>query len=989
MFHPSFRIFTLTFLGLLMAIGLNRYSTAAATETRAELVSADSASLQFRLHSADATQTKDGTINVAGLDERIATQGAPALPFYTTYIAVPPAADVRVSVSETNVSTQSVEQVRPVAQVDPNAQVDFTQVRSLEEVGLVYLPNADIYEADARYPAQSFIVSEPMYLRDLRVVQVSLFPVRYNPVTNELVETGLMTVDVTFEGADFSNLNSLDSTNLSMINLINPAQADGWRSLPERVGAPSDFPAGRDTFRIEVNADGIYEVSYAMLQGAGMTAGASINSLEMSYRGDSVAFDVIDSNNNGTFEAGDKIRFFGWKYDGERSERMFVVNNYFYLWANGSRDAVQTVANQSGGTEIDTWRSEITFEEDLMFYQTDTSNWDSAAFENPADAWYWQRVVDGTTTTLNLTMPDPVPTGSNAQVLVELFSKFDGFSHTGTFSLNDHTPATRTWTGHSNVNVTQNGIPQSVLNTNGSNTLAIDFTGTIQAVDDLAALNRVTVTYDRQLKAVNDQLLFNYAAGNQRFLLSNLSESEVIAWDVTDRLQPIAIALESGDVSGSAGDFTAAIGRSTSIPKQIVATTVSGVMQPDNIRKYNGADLEPATGSADWVVISHSSMIESANKLAAHRASYSGLKTHVVDVADVYQQYGYGFESPVAIKAFLAHGLADWGLQYVVMLGDATYNPLQRSCTGVGFCPISWTTTEETFVITDLVFEDRFTGIIPSDYPFTLLSGSDSLPDLTIGRITAVAPFTDDSGQLVDEANNAINKIIDYEQDIAAKESYLNRLSWAADDADGGGNFCAANTLARTELADTAFSNVVFCLDDPEFQNQSDPEQAMGIAIANSVSDGTAILNYRGHGEIEGWGGGILNSNSVFTNLDRPFVILSADCLDGNFALPGKNALSEEFLTRNLFGTSAHWSSAGLGYLDEHNVLQSAFYEGLYDTDMFTIGNAVNYSKIVFHNHPNTRDDSELYGFILQGDPAMKMPKAAPNFDVFLPLIVR
>lgn len=995
MVHPSFRTLFLLFFGLLTAAmaGLHGQSSAAATEARAVLVSADSAQIQFQLDSTAATQSADGTINVAGLEERIGIEGAPALPFYSTYVALPPEATVNVSIDERGVSRQSVEQVRPVGQVDPAVDVDFTQVRSLEEVGIVYLPDVTIYEADALYPAQSFTVSEPMYMRDLRVVQVSLFPVRYNPVTNELVETDLMTVDIEFDGANLANRNPLRSTNLDSIKLINPAQAAGWRSMPQNVGAPSDFPANRDTFRFEINEDGIYEVTVGTMVNAGMSPGAAISSLEMSYRGESVAFDVIESNNNGTFDGGDKIRFFGWKYDGDRSERMFVENNFFYLWANGARDAAQQVANGSSGTVVDTWRSEVTFEEDLMFYQTDTNQWGNANFENPADAWYWQAMAGATPETFNLTLPNPVTTGANVEVLVEIISRIDRvnavtFNYTGKFSLNGHTSASRSWNGRRNVNVTQSGIPQSVLNANGSNSIEIITTVEPATTVNIAALNRVTVAYDRELKAVNDALLFDYAAGNHRFQLSNLTDNDVIVWDVSDRLQPVVITLGSGDVSGSAGNYTATIGRNSTAPKQIIVATGSSVRQPDSITKYNGASLEPNGGSADWVVITHSSMMASANKLAAHRASYSGLKTHVVDINDVYQQYGYGFESPAAIKAFLAHGLADWGLNYVVLLGDATYNPLLRSCTGSGFCPASWNTTDQTYVITDLVFEDRFTGLIPSDFPFTLLSGNDLLPDLAIGRITSIAPYTNGNGQQVNEADNFVSKIIDYEQDVATKASYLNNLTWAADDTDGGGNFCAANAIAQAEITGTPFSNTVYCLDEAQFQNQPDPEQAMGIAISNSVSNGTAILNYRGHGEIEGWGGGIIDVNTVFTNLDKPFVILSADCLDGNFALPGKNAMSEEFLNRKLFGTAAHWSSSGLGFLTEHDILQSAFYEGLYDTDLFTIGDAVGYSKIVFNNTAG-QDDSELYAFILQGDPAMKIPHAAPSYDIYLPLTVR
>jgi hypothetical protein len=55
---------------------------------------------------------------------------------------------------------------------------------------------ADIYAADAWYPPQVAVMSEPMIFRDFRVVRVTLYPVQMNPVTHQARVYRNLNVDV-------------------------------------------------------------------------------------------------------------------------------------------------------------------------------------------------------------------------------------------------------------------------------------------------------------------------------------------------------------------------------------------------------------------------------------------------------------------------------------------------------------------------------------------------------------------------------------------------------------------------------------------------------------------------------------------------------------------------------------------------------------------------------------------------------------------------
>ena len=58
-------------------------------------------------------------------------------------------------------------------------------------------------------------------------------------------------------------------------------------------------------------------------------------------------------------------------------------------------------------------------------------------------------------------------------------------------------------------------------------------------------------------------------------------------------------------------------------------------------------------------------------------------------------------------------------------------------------------------------------------------------------------------------------------------------------------------------------------------------------------------------------------------------------------------------------------------------MLHHGFYQALNEEGIGRIGDAVNYSKNLYHDAPYHR--SELYSFILLGDPAMNMPSSAPQ----------
>ncbi len=100
--------------------------------------------------------------------------GYPDLPRVTRMVLVAPHGNVSAELVHTEYRTEIL-----TRRVAPKASLD--ESRGLDAVAL-----AEVYAEDAFWPPQVVEISEPMLLRDARVVVLIVNPVQYNPVTGEL-----------------------------------------------------------------------------------------------------------------------------------------------------------------------------------------------------------------------------------------------------------------------------------------------------------------------------------------------------------------------------------------------------------------------------------------------------------------------------------------------------------------------------------------------------------------------------------------------------------------------------------------------------------------------------------------------------------------------------------------------------------------------------------------------------------------------------------
>lgn len=119
-------------------------------------------------------------------------EGAPNIPSYSNYIAVPQGATVTARVVRKQSETVDNINIAP-APVIP---------KDNDNSPLVFNKDEKIYLKDQLYPQDIIQISRPMKIRGMDVVIVAVSPFQYNPVTRQMVINRDIEIEITFEGGN-------------------------------------------------------------------------------------------------------------------------------------------------------------------------------------------------------------------------------------------------------------------------------------------------------------------------------------------------------------------------------------------------------------------------------------------------------------------------------------------------------------------------------------------------------------------------------------------------------------------------------------------------------------------------------------------------------------------------------------------------------------------------------------------------------------------
>src|SRR3989304_2264235 len=218
-------------------------------------------------------------------------------------------------------------------------------------------------------------------------------------------------------------------------------------------------------------------------------------------------------------------------------------------------------------------------------------------------------------------------------------------------------------------------------------------------------------------------------------------------------------------------------------------------------------------------MISHGSLIDSVRPLKALRES-QGLSVVLIDVEDLYDEFGFGNNSPQALKDFLLRARVNWQKppRFVLLAGDASMDP--RNYLGLGNFDLVPTKLVDTAYL-ETASEDWFVGF-----------HGNGLPQMEVGRLPV---------RTVEEAQLMVSKIIGYEQSAGGMGEVL-----LVADMTGIGDFDFEGASSEVEalLGDNVTVRKIF-------RSQFADDTQVHTELLRGLNGGELMVNYIGHGRSE------------------------------------------------------------------------------------------------------------------------------------------
>jgi hypothetical protein len=437
-----------------------------------------------------------------------------------------------------------------------------------------------------------------------------------------------------------------------------------------------------------------------------------------------------------------------------------------------------------------------------------------------------------------------------------------------------------------------------------------------------------------------------------KFIMQVPNENITI-WNVTDPLNPGKV--NSNYLSGLL-DFTI----ETDSLLKFIAFNGTQFFSPyfeDYIENQNLHGIEPV----DLVIVSYESFVSAAQQLANFRESNDGISSVVVTSEKIYNEFSSGAQDIMAIRNFVKYMFQKSNGEkpkYLLLFGDASYDYKDRIENNTNFIPV-WESIESLNPVVSFCSDDYF-GYLNDDY----------LVDVGIGRLPVKS---------TQEAQDIVQKIINYSSAESAFGSWRNEICLIADDEDQNLHFVDTEKIA--ELIDTtnrSFNLLKIYLDAYEqiTNEEGDFYPDVNEAITDKINKGVNIINYVGHGDYN-----VLAHEKIFTendinnwnNIHFPFLSV-ATCDFGRFDDPEINSLAEQSLllvNKGMIGISAPSRAT---YAGGNAAFYKNFFKFLLESPAMPLGQVYYLAKENTGSNDNTRKH------ILFGDPSMKL--AIPKYNV-------
>jgi len=690
---------------------------------------------------------------------------------------------------------------------------------------------------------------------------------------------------------------------------------------PDGIGAPiisNSIPtkqqinqqydlASQPAVKLFVATEGWVRVARSAMQDAGFDSGSDPKALSLFADGNEVPI-LVDDGGDGRFDANDSIAFYGTGIDtpSTGAHAYWLVSNKGKRSRIASAGVTSPVSTAPGDFAYTDQRIERTVY--------------LAALPNIGDREaFFGSIISSWPVTESVSVGGVNSVASSNAALDLIIQGATDGTHTVAVQWNGNSLGTVALTGQQRLTTTLQ-IPASSIIA-GANTLTLTALG---GDADFSVIESVRLTYPHSYIADHDALKCT-APGSSSVTVGGFTVPNITVVDVSDPVNPTLLTAKIGR-SGAA--YTASFVAPPGASRTILAVGENRVASPAQIAPSLPSSWHDGKNAAQLVIIANRAFMNAAAPLKALRDS-QGVSTLVIDVQDLYDEFGFGHRGPKPIRDFLLASRS-WRVppRYAILLGDASFDP--RNYLGVGafdFVPTRMLPTS----LLQTASEDWF-----ADFSDT------GTPAIAIGRLPARTPA---------DASAMIAKIVN-------RNAASNTVLLISDGADSDFDFTAA-AAALVPLVPATYT-----VEQHDVTRTSDPH---GDVVA-AMNRGALLASYIGHGSIEIWGNWVYGTDDAMaaTNRAQPFVV-AMECLNGFFHDLYTTSLAEGLMTDPTGGAVAVWASSGLTLPEPQNVMQRELFRQLFGSTTVTIGDAVLRAKAA------TNDIDVRRTWILFGDPSMRL----------------
>ncbi|SDY48507.1 type IX secretion system sortase PorU [Hymenobacter psychrophilus] len=769
-------------------------------------------------------------------------------------------------------------------------------------------------------------------------------------------------------------------------------------------------------FKIGVPTSGIFKLDKATLKSFGLenfdptrlrlfgNAMGTLPQPNSAYRPDDLVENDIQfvGNTNATFDNDEYFLFYArgphtWSREGFSTRFRHQLNPYtdtayYFLTVGptaGRRVAPAPAVSGTPGARISTFNDRQFYERDLLNLKKTGRTWVGEAFSGRPEQ------------TFTLPVTDLVP-GSTALITSAVVAA----STAATVfqpSVNGQALAAQVVPGFScsggsycypeAANTNRSVLPYQVPATSPTE---LKITLSYSSGSDPGAqgyLDYLEVNARRQLRLNGGQLQFrsldNLLPGAiSQFDVANAAAATI--WDVSNPRRPAAVAAANGT-------FLAR----TDTVREFVAFTGAEFPAPRGFGKVASQNLHALNldGRLELLIVAHPRFLREANKLAAHRSSHDGLNVQVVNVRQIYNEFGSGGQDVTAIRDLMKMVYdrnTSGRRQYLLLFGDASYDykagptndptklpdwwssrqPANANQTNQNFVPVY--ESEESF---DLVMGNRpngqgltyssddYYGLLDDSEGAWLPGSSNELLDVAVGRL----PVSTD-----EQAARVTQKLIDYDSPVGYGK-WRNRLTFVADDGDNNLFVYYSEQLANpldTLAASRGYNTYKLYLDlFPQVSLAAGERSPVAEkAIDEAFEQGSLLINYIGHG-----GPKTLAQEQIVTNASilrlknatRPTFMFTGTCDFSTYDDPSLTSAGEQALIDVQGGAIGLLTTTRVVYADRNQALAVEFFKDFFqrrpDGTMPRIGDVCQTAKNIAVIGDNNRN------YALLGDPSMRL----------------